>query len=56
MNIKQRIINICIAHPKMVMAFAGIAIAVVASTAVGLISPEQVLAPGGACTSCRNFN
>jgi hypothetical protein len=52
MSLKNKIVNIIAAHPKIVLAFAGVAVAVVASAALGLISPEQVLAPGGKCTSC----
>jgi hypothetical protein len=51
-SIKNKITNIIASHPRLVLAFAGVAVAVVASAAFGLISPEQVLAPGGRCSSC----
>jgi hypothetical protein len=53
MSIKNKIINIIAVHPNIVLAFAGIAVAVVASAALGLVSPEQVMAPGGMCTHCN---
>jgi hypothetical protein len=55
MSIKNKIVNMIASHPKIVLAFAGVAVAVVASAALGLISPEQVLAPGGQCASCHKF-
>jgi hypothetical protein len=53
MSIKNKITSLIAAHPNIVLAFAGLAVAVVASAALGLISPDQVMAPGGQCTSCH---
>jgi cytochrome c553 len=53
MSIKNKIVNILAVHPKIVLAFAGVAVAVVASAALGLVSPEHVMAPGGVCATCH---
>ncbi len=57
MSLKTKIMNAIVAHPKLVTFGIGIAITVVVvGTAIGLISPEQVLAPGGRCGRCTyNF-
>jgi hypothetical protein len=52
MSIKNKLANIIASHPRLVTAFAGIAVAVIASAALGLVSAEQVLAPGGRCAGC----
>jgi cytochrome c553 len=53
MSIKDKITSLIASHPRIVLAFAGVAVAVVASAALGLISPEHVMAPNGSCTSCH---
>jgi hypothetical protein len=44
MSLKSKIMNTITAHPKFVMFGIGLGITFVVGTAIGLISPEQVLA------------
>ncbi len=49
----NKIRNTIAAHPKITMAFAGIAITFAIGAAIGMISPEQVFATrGGNCGTC----
>lgn len=52
MSIKSVIVNFISMHPKLVMTITGVAVAVAVSAVMGLISPEQVFAPGGKCGRC----
>jgi len=51
-SLKQKIINTITAHPKIAFFGIGLAITFVVGAAIGMISPEQVLAAGGHCTNC----
>ncbi len=53
MSIKSKIMNLLAAHPKIAIFGIGLAITFVVGTAIGMISPEQVLAKeGGRCSNC----